>query len=237
MLYKLISKPVFCKKSPEENRFNALKQILKSWIECNDEYSRIVDTEPSAPWWYGERSSTGLLSAAAWRQKGWIALEEYGVSKIARKTADSEKQNNRNLFSGRCDLFIANKNFKCSFAFEAKIAWQNIGPKVKEEKKLEKVKTALQLAFDDARKLPKEEALTRAGLCFVVPRISGADRLSDTEIENLLEHWLNELLNKINWEAAAWVFPESTRRLTSADSPKACYPGTILLLRSVRRSH
>lgn len=76
-----------------------LKPVLDNWIEIVREYSKAFQNH-DACWWYTERANVGTLAAAAWRTKGWLALEEYSTSKRGDEAGSK---------NGRCDLYMAKK--------------------------------------------------------------------------------------------------------------------------------
>jgi hypothetical protein len=89
--------------------FSFLKPILREWCCLTLKYAAAHKDEGDVPWWYGERSYTGFLSASAWLH-GAIALEEWGTPKVrqGRKSA------------GRGDIYILSNDRKYRLCCEAK---------------------------------------------------------------------------------------------------------------------
>src|SRR5882762_7405548 len=90
-------------------RLRSLDPVLWKWINLNLQFAKRTELR-DCPWWYNERSSVGLLSAATWACGG-LALEEY----ITRKANTGIHRR------GRCDLRI--ELGRMHFACEAKQLW------------------------------------------------------------------------------------------------------------------
>ena len=165
------------------------------------------------PWWYGERSSLGLFSLAAW-EAGAAPLEEYST----------KKGKGRGRWTGRGDLLISIA--KKDYIIEAKQEWISISNRAtKRENKLDDViYTALQGARDAS-----EFKGRRAGLVFAVPFLSENEK--DSMDKQLLE-WVKDLKNRKDC-AVAWVFPDEARREFVFDG--YLYPGIAVLIRPLRR--
>ncbi len=84
--------------------------LLRKWEKLITKYSS-DDKEIDFPYWYGERSLTGLLAAAAWRLSDGWSLEEFANARYYR----------RKKYIGRGDLWIGIGNN--SYTIEAKIVW------------------------------------------------------------------------------------------------------------------
>lgn len=196
-----------------------MEPVLKNWVNAVEEYTAAFESD--ACWWYTERASVGVLAGAAWRTKGWLALEEFSTLK---RDGRGEHKN------GRCDLYLLNKGEGgMSFAFEAKQAQQNMGARTFES--LGRVEKKLTGAWGDTGKLRRSEAQKRVAMCFVVPKmpVSEADG-----IDGALKSWLDGVENEVPWDALAWVFPEQARRLE-----RGCgrvFPGVVLLMQERRRA-
>lgn len=201
----------FNPKNPE-SKLRKLKPVLNNWIKIVQEYSKAFQNN-DACWWYTERANVGILAAAAWRTKGWLALEEYSTLKRGDET-DSK--------NGRCDLYIANKNHDNSFAFEAKPAWQTM-----RSDGVGKISNQLVEAWNDAGKLRKIEAKTRIAVCFVIPKIP--IHLTDGNFDSQILSWLNDALDNVDWDATAWVFPQESRQLKN-EAGTRLFPGVLLVL-------
>lgn len=196
-----------------------LEPVLKNWVNAVEEYTTAF--EGDACWWYTERANVGVLAGAAWRTKGWLALEEFSTLK---------RDDRGELRNGRCDLYLLNKDEGgLSFAFEAKQAQQNMGARTFES--LGRVEKKLAGAWSDTGKLRRSEAQKRVATCFVVPKMPVSQVGG---IDGALKSWLDEVENEVSWDALAWVFPEEARRLQRAGGK--VFPGVVLLMQERRRT-
>jgi hypothetical protein len=91
--------------------------ILKKWCEIVISWSERNEWE-DVPWWYGERSSLGILGVAAW-EAGAVPLEEYST----------EKGRGRGLWTGRGDLLISTS--PKDYIIEAKQKWISISSRAR----------------------------------------------------------------------------------------------------------
>lgn len=204
------------------SKLRKLKPVLENWIKVVQEYSKAFKNS-DACWWYTERANVGVLAAAAWRTKGWIALEEYSTSKRGDETGSK---------NGRCDLYMAKKDHDNSFAFEAKPAWQTM-----RSDGVSKIENQLLEAWKDAGKLEKKEAATRVAACFAIPRIP-TQLVSNGDFDNQVLEWLNDALENVEWDAVAWVFPKDSRQLKHINKNMSrIYPGVLLVLQERRRAN
>lgn len=196
-----------------------LEPVLKNWGKAVEEYTTTL--EGDACWWYTERANVGVLAGAAWRTKGWLALEEFSTLK---RDGRGEHKN------GRCDLYLMNKDEGgLSFAFEAKQAQQNMGARTSQS--LGRVEKKFIGAWNDTGKLRRSEAQKRVAACFVVPKMPVGQA---GDIDGALKSWLDEVENKVSWDALAWVFPKEARRLQHARGK--VFPGVVLLMRERLRA-
>jgi hypothetical protein len=198
---------------------SSLKPVLRKWAELVVRYPNAFAGE-GACYWHNERANIGILAAAAWQAEGekWVALEEYGTQKRHGV--------------GRCDLYIANiANAKktVSFAVEAKLAWQNIGRRVRAP--YQAVSEKWGQAWADTGELHRDEAKHRILACFVVPRFPASEEGSVN-----VEEWRKGLVRNFPTDALAWAFPESSASLTSSRDNRI-YPGVCLLLRERLRAN
>ncbi|MFO0821043.1 MAG: hypothetical protein U1A77_24065 [Pirellulales bacterium] len=95
-----------------------LVELLRQWVILLETYEAVGcqncdDTD--AAYWYGERTLTGLLGAAAWSLGGW-SVEEFTTDRHkGRRKSKSGK--------GRGDLWFGKASFRATV--EAKLHWIN----------------------------------------------------------------------------------------------------------------
>ena len=158
-----------------------------------------------APYYYSERPNIGVLAGAAWKV-GWLALEEFGVKKRAKKQA-------------RADLWIYPIELEMGEYIEAKQAWR-----------VNKAEDKLDQAVKAAREISKNESYLRIGILFLCPSINEKYEL---KINEKIKEVINATL-EIECDALAWSFPVSTRKLRGTGRSKhVIYPGVILLAKVV----
>lgn len=96
-----------------------LSKLASKFIACQRDYISCFKEEDTAQdlgYFYNERTNIGFLAAAAWRQKNWVALEEFACDKKHRVEKGK-------LSKGRADLYIgvrASNNDITSISIEAK---------------------------------------------------------------------------------------------------------------------
>lgn len=192
--------------------------LLNKWCDLNKNfYEKLGD---DCPWWNNERASIGILAAAAWKAKGFLALEEFCIKKGRRRTGER---------AGRCDLKIWNAS-KEEFAFEAKQTWCKLQSGIDLNRKYNNIKAAFHDAQENARKL-KPSMGRRFGLCFVSPRILVNEKdCLDARLDDLLDL----LSYKMRHDAIAWFFVDNPEVLED-NSTGLLYPGIILLLKEVKK--
>jgi hypothetical protein len=208
-------------KGNEKKEFEGL---LNKWVKLVNQYSVQLSDSEDACYWYNERATLGVFAAAAWKNKGWCALEEFSNN----KQDDSGEQKN-----GRCDLYMLGPTK--SYACEAKQAWQPIGKKVINQ--IGNLEKMLKHAENDARKLDTQEADRRLALCFCIP--SFPKSLIEHEHEakrkaaskRIIQDWLREL-DKFKSVALAYIFPENNR-LSTQEGGSRIFPGVVLLIREI----
>lgn len=131
------------------------RALLREWIELLHSYSTPNgEGERDVPYWYGERSLTGLLAAAAWRLKNGWSLEEFSTLRGQEEEARV----------GWADLWIGIGGE--SFTVEAKLTW----PEGDSESAAERIRERLNEARDQLRAI---ENAYREGepfsVCYIVP--------------------------------------------------------------------
>jgi len=161
-------------------------------------------------WWYNERTSTGLLAAAAWRP-GEVALEEYSA----------EKGKRGRTYRGRVDLYFTNGDH--DFIVEAKQAWVAISSG---KYGMESILQKLELACRDVSHA-HEMADNRLGVVYACPNIRQS-LLKDRD--RILKSWLKEL-KSVEADAICWVESENPVKLKGSDGH--FYLGAALIARVV----
>ncbi|WP_262927217.1 hypothetical protein [Phytohalomonas tamaricis] len=209
--------------------YSSLEPLLRSWTEAVMSYCKMHDFVDNC-WWYNERASLSVLAGAAWRAKGWLALEEFSTGKRGERVEGVDSGSIRN---GRCDLYITNQDE--SFAFEAKQAWQPIGNKTTGDLD---VNRALAKAWQDVGELHNYEADTRIAATFIVPSIPISQASEDGEIQprkvrEAVNSWLESMAGferlAGKQTAYAYVFPANCEHYFNEDIGRV-FPGTVLVL-------
>jgi hypothetical protein len=192
----------------------SLKPIIDAWIdEILQRYVNYFSED--VPWRYNERATLSSLAAAAWMVEGGISLEEY----------KRQKGKKSNPLTGSCDLFLGTK--RACFECEAKQTWCAVGRKAWTG--VERARSGLKDACDDAKELPETKGVRRLGLCFLIPYLPIGDK--DYVVEQI-KKWLKGLDGlKKERDCIAWAFPEKTRYIERSD--KQIYPGVVLLVKEV----
>ena len=200
-------------------KIHALPRQLKvlGWQRLLYRWSALIaattDEGDDVPYWYGERTLTGLLGAAAWRlPRGW-ALEEFtGLRGKRLKTK-----------SGRGDLWLGLGNR--TYTIEAKVRWPPGNPR----NAVQYARAAIMEASEQLWQLSRQYRLgTLIAVCYLVPcpmkdgpyakRDRGADMIATVKREFRGGRWL-----------AASYFPNYE---PPTDNGRV-YPGVILIGRVV----
>lgn len=218
-----------------------LSAMLKEWIKVNEHYVNVHGDD--ACWWYNERATLSSLAGAAWRV-GWLALEEYGTTKgDGSRDAATGKPKSK---YGRCDMYVTAGDFRSSssYSVEAKQIWRPIGPYVANP--IEMLEESLKDAWKDAGKLSKEEADKRLAITFIVPSFPASllsahacamQDLNEQEIAtDLVQRWLDEVVQRIKCDALAYCFPKKARVLRSNRNERI-FPGIVSVIRQKRRAN
>ena len=182
--------------------------LLEEWLLLIERYCHVEKGD--APYWYSERTTTGLLAAAAWRCGG-IALEEYSTEKLYGKDE---------TFKGRADLILRLHD-----------RWDLIEAKQFYPTKpsdTEGVKNKLDEACHEARSIPKNDFHLRIGVLFCCPEIPKAESGLMEKIKTF-----RSALMSVTCHGLAWCFPAITRDLapSSGQYKDYRYPGLFLLAR------
>lgn len=210
-------------------RLRGLHPVLTSWTKAVMDFSKQSDNENNC-WWYNERASLSVLAGAAWRTKGWTALEEFSTTKRAT-VPDGEVDHGR-VSRGRCDLHIESPSN--DYAIEAKQAWQCIGKNAR----VDRMARAMGKARKDAGNLSREEGKHRLAVTFVVPYLPlsqvGARRARDTPdinqaaVREVVTAWLKKI-DLSSLSAFAFVFPTRTSGYYN-ENEKLVFPGTLVAI-------
>ena len=202
-----------------------LSPVLQEWINVVSTYSESYKDD--ACYLYNERTSIGMLAAAAWRLD-WVALEEFSTQKANKDIADKHA-------NGRCDLKIA--NLSTSYAIEAKQAWQPKGSRVSDEWLY--VNRMRNFAKIDSQVLIKDQGTHRLSAVFVSPRfkVSDIENFPNKEaITESINKWLKGLKKLEKLHAYAYIFPWRNRLLLRGENEQYIYPGTVLLISETKRT-
>jgi hypothetical protein len=185
--------------------------LLNEYLNLVDRYCRIMKCE-DVPYYYGERPSLGLLSAAAW-QCGRIALEEF---------AHEKGYTNQKKQYGRADLWIADESGEEEL-IEAKWAWLCMG----EDGFEAAVERTMGEAMKDAKKTRASTGVRAIGVSFF-PLYKAVRAVEDI---NLLIAQTIENLKEQDYHALAWYFPEGMR--SDESHTKKIRPGFALMARNL----
>jgi hypothetical protein len=145
-----------------------LRQLAKSFARAHDEYIRFNRAEDGIltdiGWFHNERANIGFLAGAAWRLKGWVALEEFPVMKRRRgKRA-----------GGRADLFIGARRSNgdaVGMFVESKHVFSTSAKRIKHELNARACKSKIRAAMRDARTIQEDGESYRIAAVFVCPAL------------------------------------------------------------------
>lgn len=158
------------------------EELLGEWLRLLKRFEEVPNSKPDIAYWYGERSLTGLLSAAAWSLEGGWSLEEFG----AERGDKSDKQ------YGRGDLWVGCVHGKATV--EAKLVW---AVQSSVDSVINEIDKQLGLADEQLRSLEKEYRVDQlAAVCFVVPWYAspegtklGEQKLRELEDQAIAKKW------------------------------------------------
>jgi hypothetical protein len=208
-----------------KSRLKGLRPVLLEWATVVSTYSESYKDD--ACYLYNERTSVGMLAAAAWRSN-WIALEEFSTRKASRVDGVDHAH-------GRCDLKIA--NLSTSYVIEAKHVWQSIGTRIDDEWLY--VKRSRITAKKDAQVVKRNQGTHRLSAVFVSPNFKASDVWGSANrahaATTIIQTWLAEIDNLPDVHAYAYVFPWRNRLLLRGEKADRIWPGTVLLLKETKR--
>ena len=207
----------------------SLKTLLEQWTAMVERYAAIHKYVDNC-WWYNERATLSSLAGAAWSMENWVALEEFSTRKRHKVKADGMESGD--LRPGRCDLYVTNR--KVCFGFEAKQAWQRVGPLSNPTRNVHK---GLQAAWEDSGHLAKDTD-HRFAATFIVPSLplnAVIDELGNVDPEQvmaLLNTWLEGQRGFVRpggkETSYAYTFPHLGHE--GFISGPRYYPGVVLVL-------
>ncbi len=190
------------------------RSLLEEWLNIINEFvfhpEFVKDKE--APYWYGERALTGLLSASTWRLPNSWSLEEF----------TAERDNDKKTGAGRGDLWVGCGSE--SITIEAKVIW----PGLDIEGAYKKTKEKLNEAKGQLKELAKEyQCGTPFSVCYVVPWPQDNIRaLKEYKRLKILDSVADRFLMEGNCATAKYEFLESP-----PNDNEHIYPGVLLIAR------
>jgi hypothetical protein len=212
-----------------------LYPLLRNWTGAVMDFCRRREYEDNC-WWYNERASLSILAGAAWRTKGWSALEEFSTTK--RGVIPDDQVDPGRIVRGRCDLYVAHGSG--DYAIEAKQAWQSIGRRAR----VSRVDQAMAKAWRDAGNLTHDEAQHRLAATFVAPFIPlsevgqtlrGKAVIDETAVRVAVEGWLGSI-NLSGLDAYAYVFPRKASGFVNP-ARTLIFPGTLVCIEKRTRAN
>ena len=197
---------------PDVLRRAGWQSLLRRWSSLITYY--ISDDGDDVPYWYGERPLTGLLAAAAWRQRDGWALEEF-TGRRGKRLATT---------SGRGDLWLGLG--PRTYTIEAKLKWPSSGA----DQALKYARAGLTAAVEQLRKLSASyRAGTLIAICYLVPcPMAGRTHATTSRQAEILAAVKRHFVGSRSIVASYyphWDAPE--------DDNRRIYPGVILIGRVV----
>ncbi len=196
--------------------------LFEEWILAIERYCRISDGD--APYWYNERANISVLAGAAWRS-GWIALEEFQMTKVDIDDETNEVIVNDDFVKrlGRADLYISSGS--SNEYIEAKFRWLSLDSK----DLIGNISRTHEKAQKDALKAKGMGDTTHIAVTFVAFYAKEKKlEIIDELISNAVEQF-----GDIDSHAFAWCFPEVMRDSTH-DVSKNTRPGVAIFAKLMR---
>lgn len=190
-----------------------LAPVLDAWVQLVEDYCSLYAGQDT-PYWYGEMTTVSSVVCAVGRAGG-LALAE---------ASDQRAYAGGTPRRARADLWFRNQTQE--YLTEAKWSWPNLGPRAWS---FEGVEADLQRAcLEVSCLLSLQPAVMGFGSVFVTPRSQRGQAPAPASLQGFLD----ELLETVPHQFAAWCFPAgaSTVRSTVTDRN---YPGVIWLGRVV----
>lgn len=152
--------------------WNALLQQFGAMMDDYCEVSRRAGESNEVPYWYGERTITGLLTAASWKIGGQ-GLDESaaarGPVRRTKKRAPTNPTNRRKTRQGRIDSYVILRGVW--YQLEAKLRW--VSDRQKLEGVVRGVRHQLELAGGQLdTPTPEYQGDHALALCYVVPELT-----------------------------------------------------------------
>jgi hypothetical protein len=231
-----MSRRVHLTEARTKSPLKGLNPVLVSWTQTTIDFCRRRNFEDNC-WWYNERASLSVLAGAAWRIKGWSALEEFSTTKrgvILGKEVDAGR-----IVRGRCDLLLAHGS--SDYAVEAKQVWQPIGRRAR----VDRIKSGMQKAWQDVGNLTHDEGDHRLALTFVAPYIplrevgeitnQGVAVVDEVAVRDAVESWLKKL-DLWEFDAHAYAFPRVANGFVNG-AQSYVFPGSLICVRKRKRAN
>lgn len=200
---------------------HALPEVLRraGWDSLLQRWSSLItyasfDDEDDVPYWYGERTLTGLLAAAAWRQRGGWALEEFAGRRGKRLETTS----------GRGDLWLGLGDG--TYTIEAKVKWPSSGA----EEALKSARAGLAAARQQLWKLSASyRPGTLIAICYLVPcPMAGRTYAATSRQAQILSAVKRTFVGSRSMVASYYPHWDPPK-----DDHRRIYPGIILIGRVV----
>jgi hypothetical protein len=197
-----------------------LKPILEEWIKCVSELAEEWKHKKKVPWWYNERASLSVFAGAIWRAGG-LCFEEYSDPK---RTMGGRNHRSGSLYHGRVDLYFSWHGF--DFIAEAKSTYSGFSRN--DDRASDRLARWLKKSRDDVRPIPRN-GQRKLAILFARPFFK---KSCESQIDEKLNKWV-EMLQGLDTNAYAWVFPPCARNTWSSDDDFC--PGEAVLIKEVRR--
>lgn len=207
------------------NKFSKIIIALgRSFIRCQRDYANCFtenERVDDVGYFYNERTNIGFLAAAAWRKRGWVALEEYRYDKAHR---DKSKK----ISKGRADLYIYTKGDNgrvATIGIEAKQVFVGKMGRLKSQLDLSNKNSALSRAYQDAKSSVKKcDADYRCAVVFTVLSVDMRKRFTETMQELYEGFYPAHDAIKLDWVSFAY-FPKNDLYPTiKKNGKKIAYP-------------
>ncbi len=180
------------------------------------------------PFWYGERSLVGFLTAATWAS-GSVCIEEYQTEKKKIDAAEGA----RGTYLGRGDLYIAHGTSQGGWEGNVEFKMHDIGIS-RPDRFAKSLKSKWKVSAADAKRWQGEKGMRSLGGMFLRPYLG-----IDPDIRRYNEN-LKRLL-ELAWDAVepdvlAWWCPVKRVMEMETDEPskKNWVVGAILLMKQVK---
>lgn len=196
----------FSARSSDKGFLAISSKLAKNFIKCQREYIECFTDDGGTydvGYFYNERANIGFLAAAAWREKGWVALEEFRSDKKHRLEKGK-------LSKGRGDLYVGlrtSKNQIATMSIEAKQCWVGTGKQLLSSLNPKSKSSPLSKAIDDVKYVTNDADYSVAAV-FVTVSLKANEKYNHNNdaISDLFYEECCEKLTK-PWVASAY-FPQ-----------------------------